>query len=30
MSHIVSIQTEIRDAAAVRAACKRLGLAPSA
>ena len=27
MSHIVSIQTEVRDAAAVRAACKRLGLA---
>jgi len=27
MSHIVSIQTEIRDAAAVRAACRRLGLA---
>jgi len=27
VSHIVSIQTEVRDAAAVRAACKRLGLA---
>jgi len=27
LSHIVSIQTEVRDAAAVRAACKRLGLA---
>ena len=27
MSHIVSIRTEIRDAAAVRAACHRLGLA---
>lgn len=27
MSHIVQIQTEVRDAAAVRAACKRLGLA---
>ena len=27
MSHIVSIQTEVRDAAAVRAACKRLSLA---
>ena len=27
MSHIVSIQTEVRDAAAVRAACHRLGLA---
>ena len=27
MSHIVSIKTEIRDAAAVRAACRRLGLA---
>lgn len=26
MSHIVSIKTEIRDAAAVRAACQRLGL----
>lgn len=26
MSHIVQIQTEIRDAAAVRAACQRLGL----
>ena len=27
MSHIVTIRTEIRDAAAVRAACRRLGLA---
>ena len=27
MSHIVSIKTEVRNAAAVRAACKRLGLA---
>ena len=27
MSHIVAIKTEVRDAAAVRAACKRLGLA---
>ena len=27
MSHIVTIKTEIRDAAAVRAACQRLGLA---
>ena len=27
MSHIVQIQTEVRDAAAVRAACQRLGLA---
>lgn len=27
MSHIVQIQTQIRDATAVRAACKRLGLA---
>ena len=27
MSHIVTIKTEIRDAAAVRAACRRLGLA---
>ena len=26
MSHIVSIQTQIRDANAVRAACQRLGL----
>lgn len=26
MSHIVQIQTEVRDAAAVRAACARLGL----
>ena len=26
MSHIVSIQTEVRDANAVRAACQRLGL----
>jgi hypothetical protein len=27
LSHIVTIETEVRDAAAVRAACKRLGLA---
>ena len=27
MSHIVTIKTEVRDATAVRAACKRLGLA---
>jgi hypothetical protein len=27
LSHIVTIKTEVRDAAAVRAACKRLGLA---
>jgi len=27
MSHIVSIKTEVRDAAAVRAACRRLNLA---
>jgi hypothetical protein len=26
MSHIVTIKTEIRDAAAIRAACSRLGL----
>lgn len=26
MSHLVTIKTEIRDAAAVRAACQRLGL----
>ena len=26
MSHIVEVQTEVRDAAAVRAACQRLGL----
>jgi hypothetical protein len=26
VSHIVTIKTEVRDAAAVRAACKRLGL----
>lgn len=26
MSHIVSIKSEVRDAAAVKAACKRLGL----
>ena len=26
MSHIVQIQTEVRDAAAVRAGCQRLGL----
>jgi hypothetical protein len=28
MSHLVQIQTEVRDAAAVQAACQRLGLAP--
>ena len=28
MSHIVTIKTEVRDAAAVRAACQRLGLPP--
>lgn len=28
MSHIVQIQTEVRDAAAVRAGCNRLGLSP--
>lgn len=28
MSHIVSIRTEVRDATAVIAACRRLGLAP--
>ncbi len=27
MSHIVVVKTEVRDVAAVRAACKRLGLA---
>ncbi len=27
MSHVVTIKSEIRDAAAVRAACQRLGLA---
>ena len=27
MSHIVTVKTEVRDAAAVRAACQRLGLA---
>lgn len=27
MSHVVQIQTEVRDAVAVRAACQRLGLA---
>jgi hypothetical protein len=27
VSHIVSIQTEVRDPAAVQAACRRLGLA---
>ena len=29
MSHIVEIQTEIRDPVAVRAACQRLGLPPA-
>ncbi|QEH32084.1 hypothetical protein OJF2_05530 [Aquisphaera giovannonii] len=28
MSHIVTIATEVRDRAAVEAACRRLGLAP--
>jgi len=28
VSHIVSIKTEVRDAAAVAAACRRLGLPP--
>jgi hypothetical protein len=28
LSHIVQIQTQVRDAEAVRAACKRLGLPP--
>ena len=28
ISHIVSIKTEVRDVAAINAACKRLGLAP--
>ena len=28
MSHIVTIQTQVRDAAAVMAACQRLGLPP--
>jgi ATP:corrinoid adenosyltransferase len=28
ISHIVQIQTQVRDAAAIAAACKRLGLAP--
>jgi hypothetical protein len=28
MSHIVSIQTKVRDPAAVAAACQRLGLSP--
>ena len=28
MSHIVEIKTEVRDAAAVRAACQRLKLEP--
>ena len=28
MSHIVSIKTEVRDAAGVAAACRRLGLPP--
>ena len=26
MSHVVTIKSEVRDAAAVRAACQRLGL----
>jgi hypothetical protein len=28
LSHIVQIQTQVRDAAAVTAACRRLGLVP--
>ena len=28
MSHIVEIKTQVRDAAAVQAACRRLGLSP--
>jgi len=28
LSHIVTIETQVRDAAAVRSACQRLGLAP--
>ncbi len=28
MSHIVTVKTEVRDAAAVAAACQRLGLPP--
>jgi len=28
VSHIVTIQTQVRDAAAVAAACQRLGLPP--
>lgn len=28
MSHIVQIQTEVRDPVAIQAACQRLGLAP--
>ena len=30
MSHIVTIETQVRDAAAVAAACQRLGLPPPA
>jgi hypothetical protein len=29
MSHIVTIKTEVRDAAAIAAACRRLGLGPA-
>ena len=29
MSHIVQIKTQVRDPAAVQAACRRLGLAPA-
>jgi hypothetical protein len=29
LSHVVSIRTQIKDAAAVQAACSRLGLAPA-
>jgi len=28
MSHVVQIETQVRDAEAVRAACRRLGLSP--
>jgi len=28
MSHVVQIHTKVRDAEAVRAACRRLGLSP--
>jgi hypothetical protein len=29
LSHVVSIRTQVKDAAAVQAACSRLGLAPA-